>query len=256
MNVHPTAIVHSKAKLADSVSVGPYAIIGEHVSIAANTQIGSSCVVEGYTTIGENCRIFSGAVVGSIPQDLKFKGERSFLEIGSNNTIREYVTINPGTDLDSKTIIGNGNLLMAYTHIAHNCIIGDSVIIANAGTLAGYVTIEDGAVMGGLVGIHQFVRVGTLSIIGGCSKTVKDIPPYSTCDGRPTRVYGLNSVGLKRAGISIEVAANLKRAFRMLFRMQLSTSHALERIKKEIPESKELSRLIEFIQHSEQGICK
>ncbi len=256
MKIHPTAIVHPKAKLADTICVGPYAIIGEHVSIASNTQIGSSCVIEGFTSIGENCRIFSGAVVGSKPQDLKFKGERSFLEIGNNNTIREYVTINPGTDKDSKTIIGNDNLLMAYSHIAHNCIVGDGVIIANAGTLAGHVTIEDRAIIGGLVAVHQFVRVGTLSIAGGCSKVIKDIPPYSTCDGHPTRVYGLNSVGLKRAGTSIEVVASLKRAFRILFRMQLPTSRALERIEEEIPKSAELSYLLNFIQHSKRGICK
>lgn len=256
MNIHPTAVVHAKAKLADGVSVGPYAIIGEHVSIARHTQIGSSSVVEGHTSIGENCRIFSGAVVGSIPQDLKFRGEESFLEIGNNNIIREYVTINPGSGKNSKTVIGNNNLLMAYSHIAHNCIVGDGVIIANVGTLAGHVTIEDKAVIGGLVAIHQFVKVGTLSIIGGCSKVIKDIPPYSTCDGHPARVYGLNSVGLKRAGMSKEKIANLKRAFRILFRLQLSTSHALEKIKKEIPKSRELSHLIKFIQHSERGICK
>lgn len=256
MNVHPAAIVHPKAKLADSVSVGPYAIIGEHVSIAANTQIGSSCVIEGHTSIGENCRIFTGAVVGSPPQDLKFKGERSFLEIGNNNIIREYVTINLGTEKDSKTIIGNDNLLMAYSHVAHNCVIGNGVIIANAGTLAGHVSIEDRVVIGGLGGVHQFARVGSLAILGGCSKAINDVPPYSMCDGQRAKVCGLNNVGLKRAGVSARVVADLKRAFRILFRSQLSTNHALERIKKEIPQSKELSHLIEFIQYSERGICK
>jgi len=256
MEIHPTAIVHAKAKLADTICVGPYTIIGEHVSIAGGTQIGSSCVIEGFTNIGENCRIFSGAVMGSAPQDLKFKGERSFLEIGNNNTIREYVTINRGTEKESKTIIGNDNLFMAYSHIAHNCTVGDSVIIANVGTLAGHVTVEDKAVIGGLVAVHQFVRVGTLSIVGGCSKVIKDIPPYSTCDGHPARVCGLNSIGLKRAGTSIEEVANLKRALRILFRMQLPTSRALEKIEEEIPKSEELSYLLNFIQHSKRGICK
>lgn len=256
MDIHSTAIIHAKAKLADNISVGPYAIIGEGVSVASGTQVGSSCVLEGYTTIGENCRIFTGAVIGSIPQDLKFKNEKSFLEIGNNNTIREYVTINSGSGENSKTIIGNSNLLMAYSHIAHNCIIGNDAIIANVGTLAGHVEIGNGAVIGGLVAIHQFVRVGIFSIVGGCSKVIKDIPPYSTCDGHPTRVYGLNSLGLKRAGISKEVVVNLKQAFKILFRQQLSTSHALEKVKEEIPASAEISHLIEFIQHSKRGICR
>lgn len=256
MDIHSTAIVHVKAKLADNVSVGPYAIIGEHVSVASGTQVGSSTVLEGHTMIGENCRIFTGAVIGSIPQDLKFKNEKSFLEIGSNNMIREYVTINPGSGKNSKTIIGNGNLLMAYSHVAHNCIIGNDTVIANVGTLAGHVEIGDGAVIGGVVAIHQFVRVGVFSIVGGCSKVTKDIPPYSTCDGHPARVYGLNSLGLKRAGISQETIVNLKQAYKILFRQQLSTSHALERVKEEIPASAEVSYLIEFIQHSKRGICR
>jgi UDP-N-acetylglucosamine acyltransferase len=256
MKIHPTAVVHPKANLADDLEVGPYSIIDENVTIGSHNKIGAFCCLEGWTVLGKNNRIFTGAVIGSIPQDLKFKGEKTYLKIGDNNIIREYVTINRGTQAKGETVIGNNNLLMAYSHIAHDCIIGNDTIIANVGTLAGHVTIEDMAIVGGLVAIHQFVRVGTLSIIGGCSKVVQDIPPYSTCDGHPTKVYGLNAVGLRRAGISSEVLTNLKSAFKILFNSGLSTSHALERIEKEIPKSPEVLHLIKFVRSSERGVCK
>ena len=202
MNIHSTAVVHKKAKLGQDVEIGPYAVIGEHATIGRGTKIGPHCVIEGWTSLGKNCRIFSGAVVGSVSQDLKFKGRRSFVKIGDNNTIREYATINRGTRQDSVTSIGNDNLIMSYAHIAHDCLIGNKVIIAHCGTLAGYVTIEDAVIVGGLVGIHQFVRIGTLAIIGGCSKVVEHIPPYAMADGHPTKIYGLNTIGLNRNGIS------------------------------------------------------
>ncbi len=252
--IHSTAIVHPKAKLADGVSVGPYAIIGENVSVGRNTAIGAHCVVDGWTAIGENCRIFTAACIGSIPQDLKYKGERTELIIGDNNIIREYVTINLGTAESGKTVIGSDNLIMAYAHIAHDCRVGNKVIIANAGTLAGHVTIEDKVVIGGLSGVHQFVRVGTLSIVGGCSKGVKDIPPYSTCDGHPARVFGINSVGLSIQGTGEDIKRNLKTAFKILFHSELSIPHALERIEKEIAVSGEIRHLIDFVRASERGI--
>lgn len=256
MKIHPTAIVERGAKLADDVQVGPYAFIGENVEIKKGTTIFSHAVIEGRTTIGQDCKIFSGAVIGSIPQDLKYKGKNSFLIIGDENIIREYVTINPGTEEGSSTSIGNGNLFMAYSHVAHDCKIGDSNIIANVGTLAGYVTIEDRVTLGGLAAVHQFVRLGRLSIIGGCSKVVQDVPPYSTCDGHPGRVYGLNIVGLKRAKVSQEVMLNLKRAFKILFNSGMTISNALKRIKKEIPVSEELTHLINFVESSERGVCR
>src|SRR3989338_5546487 len=178
MQIHPTAIVSKKAKLAADIIVGPYSIISDTVTIGSGTKIGSHCVIDGNTRIGRDCEIFTGAVVGSRPQDLKYKGETVFLEIGDGNIIREYCTFNPGTEEGGKTTVGNDNLFMAYAHIAHDCIVGNNCVIANNGTLAGHVVIEDMAVVGGLVAIHQFVRVGTLSIIGGCSKVVQDIPPY------------------------------------------------------------------------------
>lgn len=245
--IHPTAQIHKSAQLADDVEVGPYSIIGEDVKVDSGTKIGAHCVVDAWTKIGKNCKIFSGAIVGSASQDLKYKGNRSFLEIGDDNIIREYATINRGSGEDSVTKIGNGNLIMAYAHIAHDCQIGNKVIIANCGTLAGYVVVEDSAIIGGLSGIHQFVRIGTLSIIGGCSKVVKHIPPYAMADGHPTKIYGLNIIGLKRAGISSDVKVRLKKAFKILFNSGLSLPHAINIIKATIPNCKELEHLIEFL---------
>jgi len=256
MKIHPTAVISKEAKIGSDVEVGPYTVIGPNTEIKEKTKIGSHCLIEGDTKIGRNCRIFTGAVIGSIPQDLKYEGEKSFLEIGDNNIIREYVTINPGASEGSKTVIGNGNLLMAYVHVAHDCRIGDNCIIANCGTLAGHVSIEDKAVIGGLVAIHQFCRVGEISIIGGCSKVVQDIPPYSLSDGHPAKVYGINLVGLRRQGIKKEVIEDLRRAFKIIFFSGLTFSHAIEKVEREIPSHQEIGRLIEFIKNSERGICK
>jgi UDP-N-acetylglucosamine acyltransferase len=256
MKIHKTAIVHPKAKLANSVSVDAYTLIGENVVIKDNTHIGAHCCLGGWTTIGRANRIFTGAVIGSPPQDLKYKGERSFVIIGDNNIIREYVTINPGTAKEEKTIIGNNNLLMAYSHIAHNCRLGNDTIIANGGTLAGHVTIEDKAIIGGLVAIHQFTRVGKLSIVGGCSKVVQDIPPFSTCDGHPARVYSLNSIGLKRAGISKKDCLDLKKAFKILFFSSLSLATAIKKLEREFSNSELVSYLVNFIKESKRGISK
>jgi len=254
--IHPTAIVSKKAKLTDGIEIGPYTIIGDNVVIGKGTKIHSHCVVEGNTAVGSGCEIFTGAVVGSRPQDLKYKGEKSSLEIGNNNIIREYCTLNPGTGEDGKTIIGNNNLLMAYSHIAHDCVVGNNCAIANNGTLAGHVTIEDKAVIGGLVAIHQFVRIGTLSIIGGCSKVVQDIPPYSTCDGHPARIYGLNLVGLKRSNSAQESIEKLDKAFRILFNSGLAVKHAVEKVKEEVAPCKEVSYLINFIKDSQRGLSR
>ncbi len=256
MKIESSAIVSKKAKLARDIEIGPYAIIGDSVSIGAGSKIGAFCLLEGNTIIGRNCQIFTGAVIGSRPQDLKYKGEKSFLEIGDNNIIREYCTFNPGTGEGGRTIVGNDNLFMAYAHIAHDCIVGNNCVIANNGTLAGHVTIEDKAVVGGLVAIHQFVHVGTLSIIGGCSKVVQDIPPYSTCDGHPARVYGLNLVGLRRNGFSRDAISELNAAFKALFNSGSSIKHALEKIEKETKPGKEVTYLINFIKKSERGLSR
>ncbi|MFH1678809.1 MAG: acyl-ACP--UDP-N-acetylglucosamine O-acyltransferase [Candidatus Omnitrophota bacterium] len=256
MKIHPTAIISKKARVGKDVCIGPYSIIGEDVRIGDGTIVGAHCVIENNTTLGKRCNIFTGAVIGSAPQDLKYKGEDSYLEIGDDNVIRGYATINPGTEEGSKTVVGNNNLIMAYSHVAHNCVIGNNCVIANAGTLAGYVTIGDRAVIGGMVAIHQFTRVGSLSIIGGCSKVVSDIPPYSTCDGHPARVYCLNLVGLRRQGVSEEVIKQLGHAFKVLFNSGLTIRNALLKMSQENYNSDEITRLIDFIKDSKRGICR
>ena len=257
MILHPTAIVSKKAKLADDIIVGAYSIITDNVTIGLNTKIGVYCLIEGNTTIGSGCEIFTGAVVGSRPQDLKYKGDKSFLVIGDNNIIREYCTLNPGTEDGGQTRVGSDNLFMAYSHIAHDCIVGNNCVFANNATLAGHVTIEDRAVIGGLVAIHQFVHMGTLSIVGGCSKVVQDIPPFSTCDGHPARVYGLNLIGLRRHKVEKESIRQLDHAFRILFNSGLSVRHALEQIEKEISKrTAEVTHLVEFAKRSERGLSR
>jgi len=257
MKIHKTAIVDPKAKLGKNVEVGPYSTIGPNVTIGLGTKIGQACRLEGFTSIGKNCQIFTGAVIGSPPQDLKFKkGMKSFIKIGDNNVIREYVTINPGTGEGETTVIGNDNLLMAYSHVAHNCRIGNGVIMANVATLAGHVILEDKVVIGGLGGIHQFVRVGTLSIIGGCSKAAQDILPYYLYDGQRATPRGLNIIGLKRAGVSLEVRENLKKSFKLLLNSGLSIPNALKKIKEEVPPGKEIAHLLEFVRASKRGIAR
>ena len=257
MKIHPTALVDKKARLADDIEVGPYTIIGPDVEIQSSTSIGAYVVIEGYTTIGKNCRIFTGSCVGSPPQDLKYKkGTKSFLKIGNNNIIREYVTLNPGTEEEGLTSLGNDNLLMAYSHVAHDCKVGNECVIANAGTLAGHVTLEDKVVIGGLTAIHQFVRVGKLSIIGGCSKVVQEIPPFSTCDGHPARIYGLNLIGLRRSKMSKDAQVALKNAFKTLFYSGLSFKNAVEKVSLDVKGFKEVDYLLDFIKTSKRGMCR
>jgi UDP-N-acetylglucosamine acyltransferase len=254
--IHKTAIVSPRAKLAADIEVGPYTVINDNVAVGPGTKIGAHCFLDGHTTIGKNCAIFTGAVIGSQPQDMKYKGEKSSLKIGDNNVIREYCTFNPGTKDGGQTIVGDNNLFMAYSHIAHDCKVGNNCVLANNATLAGFVTIEDCAVVGGLVAIHQFVHMGKLSIVGGCSKVVQDIPPFSTCDGHPARVYGLNLIGLRRHGISREAIKELGRAFRILFNSGISMKHAVELIEKEITPLPEIAYLVNFIKNSERGISR
>ena len=255
-NIQATAQIAASAQLAEDVEVGHYAVIGPQVSIGPGSKIGEHCVITGNTSIGKNCQIFSGAVIGSVPQDKKYKGEETELIIGDNNIIREYVTVNLGTVASGKTIIGNNNLIMAYAHIAHDCVIGNNVVLANVGTLAGHITIEDRAILGGLAAVHQFVRIGTLAIVGGCSKVIQDIPPYSMCDGHPARVRSLNKVGLERAGISKEAKRQIKHAFTILFSSGLTVSHALKKIEEEVSPTPEIAHLINFIENSQRGICR
>ncbi len=252
--IHPTAIVYPGARISEDVRIGPYSIVGEHVSIGKGTSIGSRVVIEGCCSIGEDNTIFTGAVIGSPPQDLKFKGEKTFLEIGNYNTIREFVTINLGTSGGrGKTVIGNDNLLMAYCHVAHDCILGNHIIMANGATLGGHVILEDRVIISGLTGVHHYIRVGCMSLLGGCSKVLVDIPPYCIADGHPAKVRGLNIIGLKRNNIPLERRNHLKHAYKLLYRSGLNSSQALGRIQKEIPETPEAAHLIEFIKKISQG---
>jgi UDP-N-acetylglucosamine acyltransferase len=256
MKIHPTAIISKKAKLDKDVCVGPLTVIEDNVTIGAGTKIGIHCVIQGNTTIGTECQIFNCAVIGSQPQDLKYKGEKSYLAIGDGNTIREFCTLNPGTGEGGKTVIGDNNLLMAYVHVAHDCIIGNHNILVNNATLGGHVVVEDHCLISALSAVHQFVRIGKHSIIGGCSKVVQDIPPYSTCDGHPARVYGLNLVGLRRNNFSRQAIKDLNRAFKILFSSGQPLKKAMEKLAKEKQTTEEISYLMEFIKSSSRGIVR
>jgi UDP-N-acetylglucosamine acyltransferase len=229
-SIHPTAIVHEKAELHPTVQVGAYAAIGEGVKIGAGTTIGTHVVIEGRTEIGVGNRIFSGAVIGSEPQDLKYRGADTLVKIGDNNQIREYVTINRATSENEATIIGNNNLLMACVHVAHNCEIENEVIIANNTVLAGHIHVESQARISGVLGIHQFVRIGRLSMVAGMSRIEKDVPPYMMVEGNPARVRSLNSVGLKRNGLTAGEISEVKKAFRFLYHSDLPFTKALEQL--------------------------
>ena len=258
VTIHPTAIVHPDAELAEDVEVGPFSIIEGTVKIGSRTRIGARVSIEGYTTLGEDNEIFTGAVVGSRTQDKKFKGGTSYLKIGDRNKIREYVTLNPGTKEGAETVIGNDNLLMAYSHVAHDCIIYNGTILANSATLAGHVILEDKAIIGGLSAIHQFVRIGTLALIGGCSKVTQDVPPFMIADGHPARVYALNVVGLDRAGYSKEEKTFIRKALKIIFRSGLTLKNAMLKLEEENRAHAYPSYdiLAGFLKNSERGICR
>lgn len=255
--IHKTAIIDAKAELDSEVEVGPYCIIGSHVKIGKGTRLSPHVVIDGWTQIGEGCHIFQFASIGAIPQDLKYKGEESWVILGNNNVIREFVTINRGTaPSGGRTVIGDHNFLMAYCHVAHDCKIGNHVILANAATLAGHIEIEDYAIVGGLVAVHQFVRLGCHSIIGGSSGANKDIPPYMIANGQRVKLYGLNTVGLKRHNFSHEAVSNLKKAYRIIFRSSLTAKKALDQLQAEIKNSPEVDHLINFMKNSKRGIAR
>ena len=228
--IHPTAIVHPDAQLHPTVKVGAYAVIGEQVKIGAHTVIGHHAIIEGRTVIGDLNQIYPGAAIGLDSQDLKYFGADSLVQIGNDNRIREYVTINRANEAHEVTCIGNGNLLMAYVHVGHNCEIEDRVIIANGVALAGHVHIESNARLSGVLGVHQFVRIGRLSMVGGMSRIERDVPPYILVEGNPSRVRTLNRVGMDRAGLDDQTQQLLKSAFRLLYRQNLTLVEALEKL--------------------------
>lgn len=252
--IHPAAFVDPSANLGAGVSIGPGTIVGPNVTIGDNTVVGANCLLDGWTEIGSGCRLYHGVVIGTEPQDLKFKGEKTFVRVGNNNTIREYVTVHRATGEGASTVVGDENFIMAYVHIAHNCLVGSKTVLANGVNMAGHVTIQDNAAVSGLTVIHQFVRVGSYSYTGGGSRIPMDIVPYIKVAGNPPVVNGLNTVGLKRSGFQAETIGVLKRAYRMIFRSDLNVSQALEKVRSELPMTDEVRYLIEFIEGSERGI--
>jgi UDP-N-acetylglucosamine acyltransferase len=256
-NIHETALVDPHAELDRDVEIGPYCVIGAQAKIGKGTRLKSHVVVEGNTTLGEGNVIFQFATVGSVPQDLKYRGEASQLIIGHQNTIREFASLNPGTKGGGMvTRIGDHNLLMMYCHIAHDCILGNHNIIANGATLGGHVMIEDYVIVGGLVGIHQFVKIGTSAILGAGSMVSKDIPPYCNATGDRATLRGLNLEGLRRRGFTREQIETLKRAYRTIFQSGQKTKGALEKVRQKFPKSPEVKRLADFIESSQRGICR
>lgn len=255
-NIHSSAIIHSDAKLGKNVVVGPGAVIGADVVIGDGTQIGANAILGGWTTIGKNCQIYPGASIGLEPQDLKFKGEKSYCSIGEGTIIRECVTVSRATGEGEETRVGNNCLLQACTHVAHNCILGNNVIMSNFAGIAGHAVIGDRVVIGGLAGIHQFVKIGRNSMVGGMAKVVQDIPPFLIVDGQPARVIGLNQVGLTRAGIPEEVRRDLKQGFRILYRSGLSLSKAIEEMELQLNSSDEIEEMLRFLRNADRGIMR
>ena len=257
--IHATAIIHPGATIAEGAEIGPYAIIGEHVSIGKGTKVGPHTVIDGWTEIGEDNTIFHMASVGAIPQDLKYRGEKTWLKIGNGNTIREFATLHLGTVTgDGETTVGDGNLFMAYSHVAHDCHIGNQVVMANAATLAGHVIVHDFAILGGLCAVHQFTRIGESVMVGGGTMVASDVPPYTilTGEGRDLKLRGLNQIGLKRRGISDESISSLKKAYKILSLSGLRLAEAIARIKTEVPTSAEVEHFVSFIESSKRGVVR
>jgi UDP-N-acetylglucosamine acyltransferase len=256
-NIHKTAIVHPQARIGEGVIIGPYSIIGEHVVLGEGTVVGPHVVIEGRTTIGRNNRIFQFASIGSQPQDLKFKGEPATLEIGDGNQIREYVTMNLGTEGGGMvTRVGHKNLFMMSVHIAHDCIVGNGNIFANLATLAGHVTVEDDAILGGMAGVHQFARVGTGSMLSGGAKATLDVPPYCVAHGDRAHLTGLNAIGLRRRGVSSEDLKGLKHAYRVAFQRGHLLAEAVSEIRRDFEGNVYALRLADFLSGSQRGVTR
>ena len=253
-NIHPTAVVDAGAQIGDGVSIGPHAIIEDDVVIGDGSSIGPGAHIAAGTRLGRDIRIFSYAILGTVPQDLKFGGERTFLEVGERTVIREFATLNRGTTARGKTAVGADCMLMAYSHVAHDCLVGDNVILANAATLAGHVTLEDWVIVGGLVPIHQFVRVGCHVMIGGGWRVPKDIPPYTMAVGDPLKPVDINKIGLSRRGFSKDQVRTIRRAYKTLFRSDMNMTDALTALDDMGDLGPEVEYLKDFIRTSERGV--
>ena len=252
--IHPTALVSAEAQLGDGVEVGPFAIVGDGCVVGDGSLIGARATLERNVHLAPNVKVGVGSVLGGDPQDLKFRGEVTTVDVGEGTTIREYATINRGTSHSMKTSVGRNCFIMSYVHLAHDCQVGDNVIISNGTQLAGHVIVEDHATISGLTAAHQFVRIGAHSFIGGMSRVAKDVPPYLKAVGNPVKLYGLNSVGLQRRGFSDDTVRELKRAYRLVFRSELNVSQAMERARAELADVPEVQHFLRFIEESQRGI--
>ncbi len=253
MNTHPAAIISPESQLGDNVTVKPYAIIESDTQISDGCEIGAYVVIREGTRLGANTKVHTGAVLGEPPQDMKYKGERSYLIIGENNLIREFVTIHRASGEEQATRIGSHNLLMAYSHIGHNVVIGDHILLANYVGVSGHCAIEDYVNIGGLTGLHQYVTVGTTAMVGGAAKVVRDVPPYTIVDGNPAQPRGINVRGLQRQDVADQQITILKQAYRLLFRSELNVSDAIQRIIETVEQTPHVARLVEFMRRIEDG---
>jgi UDP-N-acetylglucosamine acyltransferase len=254
--LHPTAIVHPAAELGENVEIGPYCIVGEHVSIGARTVLQAHVIVNGWTTIGEECLLYPFSTVGAASQDRKYTGERAYTRIGNRTILREYVSIQRATGHDEVTAVGDDCLLLAYVHIAHNCILGNGVTMSNLAQLAGHVNVGDSVTIGGQTGVHQFTRIGRHAMVGGMSKCTKDVPPFFLVEGNPCEPYGLNSVGLRRAGFTAEERNEIKRFYKLLYNPKLNVSQATEAMKEQVTTNPG-REIIAFLEApSQRGVLK
>ena len=254
--IHSTAIVESGANLGAGTMVGPYCIVAANVILGPNCWLQHHVTLAGPMRAGAANKFYAYCSIGQQTQDLKYQGEPTYLEIGDENTFREFVTINRSTTSAGKTRIGHRGNYLAYSHVGHDCTVGDEVVFSNNGTLAGHVQVGDNAVMGGLTAVHQFCRIGRFAITGGCSKIVQDVPPFMIADGNPATIRGVNVVGLERKGLPAETVKMIKEAFRIIYRSKYNTGQAVEAIQRELPASIEIAQILEFIQKSERGIIR
>src|SRR5436190_9121870 len=256
VEIHPTAIVDSTAQLGSGTIVGPYCIIGSNVDVGRSCWLQHHVTLMGPVRVGARNKFYAYCSIGQQTQDLKYAGEPTYLEIGDENTFREFVTVNRSTKSDGKTQIADRGNFLAYSHIGHDCIVGDAVVFSNNGTLAGHVRIDDHAIMGGLTAVHQFCRLGRFAITGGCSKIVQDVPPFMIADGNPAKVRGINIIGLERNGFTAESIRTIKEAFRLIYRSKFNTRQAVDAIQQDLPASPEISQILEFVRGSERGIIR
>ncbi len=252
--IHASAIIDPNAQIGADVEIGPFSIVGPNVTLGDGVRLGPHVTLEQNVRLREGVRVCQGAIIGGDPQDLKYRGEETWVEIGEHTVIREYSTINRGTSASGITKVGKRCFIMSYVHLAHDCHVGDNVNIANGTQFAGHVTVHDRASISGLVAIHQFVTIGTLCFVGGCSRVNQDIPPFVKAVGNPVELYGLNSVGLQRAGVSPETAAALKRIYRLFFNSDLNLSQAIERARDEVPPVPEVELFLAFVANSQRGV--